>query len=1236
MSNHIRKAVKIAALAGTSSLAVLLGNPASAQTICVNSPLGLLNCSPAGPDASVALPGLTQPVTVTLPDQFETTSPISAVSTQPITIVTQGVTTVTTTAQPALNLATDADIVAQVTGLNTTGNNAPGALLRTLDDVILIVDDSVTTVGNMSDGINITAGTINVTVDEVTTAGVDSDGVELVALSGPASLDADVIETLGDGSTDAIIRAAGDINVNVGVLRTEGDQALGLDLRGDAQACAVLGAGSCDIDAIVGNITTDGFGSIGALVVAAGDTDLDIDVLQTGGDQAAGLDLSADPVACLAVGVGGCDTAFTVDNLTTNGARSPGAIVRAVGDIDGRVGVLTTNGEDAIGLDLASDPDACVILGAGGCGTSFSVGRLTTTGDGAIGALVRAAGPTTANVTLLRTLGDEATGLDIAADPEACVLLGIGQCNTLINADQITTAGDLAAGVLVNAPAQIAANLGLVSTDGNNAPAISLITDPAVCLLIGAGACGVTLGSGGNGGTPGTPGNPGTPPTDTPGTPGGTNVDTDGNNSPGVVVVTPGPVDIDLGNVDTDGANSPGVDVNGGEGPIEVTFDTVDTDGVNSPGVDVIGTGPIAVIGGTVDTSGGNSPGVIVVGDNDPVRVDVGTVVTRGPNSDGVNVTTGTGNQTIIAGPITVVGLGSDGIDATANGCATVDVTARGPILATQGIGIDASSACAVRVTTLPGANVFGSATGINVVSGTGTPGGAVITIGAGVSSSNGPALNADGGPATVVIQSTGSLTGRFDLTNSNDTLTNNGTIVTQANSNFGAGTDSLVNTGTIRATLVPVTFAGLENTTNSGLIEMRDGATNDQLTLTGNYTGTGAARVGVDVAAGSGLSDRLVITGAATGTTTILADGLNGGFVNNAVVVDAGAGSTAGAFVFAPTSSGLVDYSLAFDPAGNNFGIFGTPNTSAVGLSLLAEGAREVFYRGNEAVAAHLGSGSVDVQPFSRALWFQGFGMVQDRERTLNATPFGQARSYNLDTRQDWFGGQVGLDLFGGAGSVFGITGGYIGSNLKFDAAPLRVEYEAANVGAYGRFGFGGLRISGLVKYEKYWVDVANRSIGLVGEADGDGWGGFIEAAFRLGAGTGFFVEPVASIEYANLNLDNFSALQTSFGFDEDEGLRGKAGVKVGTMVGQGPSTILAYGKVQAIHEFNGEDRLTLTNSGLPLTFDTGATDTYGRATIGVDITMTSGVRGFIEASADFEGGVEGGGARAGLSIPF
>ena len=308
------------------------------------------------------------------------------------------------------------------------------------------------------------------------------------------------------------------------------------------------------------------------------------------------------------------------------------------------------------------------------------------------------------------------------------------------------------------------------------------------------------------------------------------------------------------------------------------------------------------------------------------------------------------------------------------------------------------------------------------------------------------------------------------------------------------------------------------------------------------------------------------------------------------------------------------------------------------MGAGLLTGGAREVFYRGNEAVAAHLDAGSggsADNPRVSRALWGQAFGMVQDRDTVIDTTAFGQARSYDLGTRQDWFGLQVGLDLMSGVRSAMGVTAGYADSRLKLQAAPTRIDYAAWNVGVYGRAEFGAAFIRGLAKYERYSADFLVASAGVRSEVDGDGWGGWLELGARFG-GDRFFVEPAASIEYARIDFDDFTAAGTGFAFDEEEGLRGKAGARFGAVIDTSPSLVTVYGKVQAIHEFGGRDRFTLSNTGGSLAFDAPRTDTYGRATVGFSASTGSGVSGFIEASGDFAGGVSGVGARGGLSIRF
>ena len=1228
VKSALASGTSLAALTVAPASLAILTTPASAQVVCITSPLNVLDCTPANSTAPVVLTGQTQPVTITLPDVYNDATTLEVASTGPIDLTSSGVASVATATGPALDLTSGADINARITTLSTAGDGAAGAVLLAADDAILIVDDTVTTTGNGADGINVTAGSAAVTLGDTRTAGVDSDGVEIVTLSGPGTINANLIETLASGSTDAIARSAGDINLNAGVLRSGGDQALGFDLQSQPGACAVLGAGSCDVNAVVGNITTDGFGSIGGLVVAAGRTDVALDTLQTGGDEAAGLDLSADPTACTAIGTGGCGTAFTVNNLTTNGARSPGAVVRAVGDIDGNVGVLTTGGQDSAGLDLASDPAACVILGAGSCGTSFSVGQLTTNGAGSTGALVRAAGPTTASFGTIDTFGDGARGVDIASDPTACLTLGVGQCDTTLTAQRISTAGDLAGGALVNSPARIVADLGLVSTDGTGSPALTLITDPAACAVLGTGGCGVIVGNGGSAGG----GALGAPTGGTPGAPGGTDIDTDGDDSPGAVIATPGPVDADFGSVDTDGNNSPGVVVAGGEGPIDIDFDSIDTKGDNSPGLLVRGTGPINIGGGTVATAGLTSPGIAVAGDDGPVTLDVGQIVTTGPGSDGIEIATGTGGQTILAGPITVSGLGSNGIAANAAGCGAVDVTARAAITSASGVGINAASACTVAVRTLLSAPVRGAAAGINVVSGSG----ADVILGDMLSSTGGPALNIDGAPATVLIQESGTLDGAFDLTDTSDTLINAGTLDTFGTSSFGAGTDSLVNSGRLLARRGVAAFGGLENIANSGLIDLRDGATDDVLTLSGSYVGMGAARLGVDLGSGTA-SDRLVIGGAATGSTQLLVAG-SGQFANAAIVVDAGAGTAPSAFILAASTRGFVDYSLAFDPAANDFSLFGTPSSSAFAAGLLASGARELFYGGSEAVAAQLdggfGTGEGQQERVSHALWAQAYGMAQDRDLSLDAAPFGQARSYDLSGNQDWWGVQAGYDFAHGTSSVIGITAGYAQSGLRFERNPVELDYETLNIGVYSRLAMGPLVLRGLAKYQWFWADVEDQTGGFTTSPSGNGWGGWLEAAYRFGEKV--FAEPSVSVDYADIHFDDFAGLGTQFVADEQNGLRGKAGIRVGALLNEGVDRSEAYAKIQVVHEFDGEDTLTLSNSGLTFATDLPRIDTYGRATLGLDANLSPSLNGFAEGSADFAGGVRGLGGRVGLSLKF
>ncbi|WP_420141088.1 autotransporter domain-containing protein [Sphingomonas sp.] len=1205
------KSISVLALARALAPVVVAGvgltaAPAQAQSACL--PIAGIDiiCTggPATPGTPVLdLAPITGPVVATLGDGFQSLAAVnlSTLGTAAdVTIDSLGSAVIDTADQAGLTVDAGGAVTGQVSSITTSGTGATGAVLRAVDGVLFSVSDLVETVGDAAPARDIEGSTVSVDANVIRTGGAGSNGAQLVALDGPVDLDANLIETAGDLSTAALLRSAGDVNLNVGVLRTQGAQALGIDIATDSAACILLGTNGCDVTAAADQITTGGFGGIGALVSAAtGVTTVDVGVLQTGGDEAAGLNLSTDPTVCAALGAGACDQNFTVGELVTGGARSPGALVRAAGNVTGNVGILRTGGEDAVGLDLASDPSACLLLGAGACGTSFNVGELTTSGAGATGILARVVGPTALRVGLLETLGDAATGIDIAADPTACALLGSGACDVDVGADRVTTSGDGAAAVLIAAPANILADLGVISTSGDDAAGLAIVTDPAACLVLGPGSCGITAA---------------------------------------------------VDDVDTGGDNSPGVDVDGGDDPIDVDTGTVDTGGDNSPGVDVTGEGPITVDTGPINTGGDNSPGIVVDGGTGPVVVDAGPITTGGGNSPGIIVETDSGDQTIVAGPITVTGPGSDGIVATSPGCSAINITARGAISSGQGTGILASSACSVVVTTLPGAAVTGLVAGIDVTSGTG----ATITIGDAVSSGAGPALDVDGAPATVMIMPTGTVAGYVDLTDGDDLLTNAGRFDATADSAFGGGSDRFVNTGTLAvrpgATAAGgVTLTGLESFENSGLIDMRNTVLGDTLTVPGNFVGSGGSTLAVDIpGSGTGIADRLIVGGSATGTTRVVLNPLSQGvglLLDRQVIVDAGAGSTPEAFVLAGETAtvGLVAYSLGFDPTTNDYAVSGTPSDQAYGLLRVAEGARQIQYRGNDAWSGHMrslrdgrGVGDGDGRRGS-ALWGQMFGAGTRLDNARDVTVFGQTRTVATNSRQDYFGGQVGYD-FGGVtaenGAVFGATAGYTNSTITFAPRSSQFRFDAINVGAYGAFSSGGFFANLLGRYE--WYDVRATLPGIDRRKfDGKGYGAKAEVGMRFGQ-SAFFVEPAASIEYARTDLDRLDAGVTTIAFDDGDGLRGTAGLRIGADAFKGDTRIRFYASGSVVHEFEGRNALRFLNGGQSLALAEGRIGTYGRGVVGFNAVTASRVSGFIEATGDIGDGYRSGGARAGINVRF
>lgn len=933
---------------------------------------------------------------------------------------------------------------------------------------------------------------------------------------------------------------------------------------------------------------------------------------------------------------------------------------------------------------MTTDPTACVVVGAGACGTNFTVGSLTTQGAGATGVLVRAAGPTTGRIGTVQTAGTGANAIDIAAAPAVCVVLGIGGCDVTLTPapgtpGNVTTTGPNSVGVLVNSPGRITTTLGAISTAGINSPALSIITNPAACATIGAGACTIastvgpvttaganspgiiiagandpvaltcssvtTLGAaspavaiGATGaitvrcGALSTTG----PASDGLQIVGGAgpidaivaSVITRGIDSDGVQVSGTGSITLNTGNVTTGADLSTGVLVAGGAGPLAVVCGDVVTSGPNSPGVDVAGTGAINVNCRSVTTAGINGDGINVVGGAGTVTVTSGPIRTVGGNSPGIDVTSTTGAQVITAGGVNVSGLGSDAIRAAASGCANINVNATSAIVSAQGTGILASTLCSVVITTQSGAAVSGALAGINATSGTGT----TITLNDAVSSSAGPAIDANGAAAVININAAGSITGRIDLTDNNDTVNNAGRFNVVGTSNFGGGTDVFNNlaSGVVSSTAGAGVLANCETFNNAGTITMINGAATNTLSICGNYVGSGAANLGIDVGGGAGglIADRLIIGGNAGGSTGVNLALLAGSAVidpDGVLIVDALTATGTPFNLLGQTSFGLINYSLV--QTGADTFLVSRPDRAIFDVATLNNFAQELWHQSASAnqscAASRRNDFGVDrTSPISICAQLYG---SEDRvgDNNQSSTAFGTALTFSDRLKTKRRGAQVELGFRAGDNFTVGATAGY--GHAKADlASGSHIDADGHNYGLFAQFGTAaGLYAGVLAKRDNYDVRFGNGEIIPLVRPDIRSTGIDGEIGWRTPS-FGPMLDVNAGLSYVRTRMDDFTTGNIAFDNDRMTSVRGRIGARLGWTGDFAP-----FVDAKLFHEFRGNSDVRIASGGLIDTLNGRGRGTWGRLEGGLGAGAGGG--GLVSVWADL-GDVKGWGLRAGF----
>jgi outer membrane protein OmpA-like peptidoglycan-associated protein len=1054
---------------------------------------------------------------------------------------------------------------ANVTGTTSDGINANNAFVGTS----LTIDSSAGRVTGATNGItasNYGAGALQITTDDV--AGANGDGVYAYNAGTDLTIDTRAGTVTGSrAGIDAYNYGYGALSITTA--NVTGTTSVGI-------AAASYGT-NLTINSAAGSVSGTG----GVFAANYGTGALSITTANVTGTAADGINAANSFVG----------TSLTIDTSAgsvTGATTGISAINYGSGALQiTTAGVTGTNGDGiyayTAGTDLTIDTRAGTVTGsrAGIDAYNYGYGALSIT---------------TANVTGTASVGIGASsyGTDLTINSAAGSVSGTG--------------GVFAANYGTGALAITTANVTGTTSDGINANnafvGTSLTIDSSAGRVTGA-TNGITASNYGAGALQIT--------TD----------DVAGANGDGVYAYNAGTdltIDTRAGTVTGSRA---GIDTyNSGSGALSIT--TANVSGTASVGIGAANYGSNL----TINTAAGSVSGTggVFAANYGTGALSITTANVTGTASDGINAinsANGT-NLAINTSAGTVTGQ-TNGISAANTGTGSLAITAAG-VTGRDGIGISAS--------------VGANSTGLTITT-SGTVSGALIGIDARNSSASATTIVNNGtltagsreairaaSSANALITNNGRIEGFVTLGAGNDSLTNTGTFAAIGDSNFGAGTDLLTNSGTF---LVQgpgaVSLTGLESFANSGRIELANGVIGNNLTLSGNFTGSGNSALIMDVDYAAGTADRFTVAGAATGSTNLTLNVIGGqqtGLISNLVIVDAGAGTAANAFtlVGGRQVNGLIEFGVNFNAGTNDFVLSSAPSIAAYETSNFGDIARNAWAQSANAFSDHMtmtrDTGTAD----GVRLWITGYGNNLDRERTTSTTFNGLASTYNLGYSQDAYGFLAGVD-FGSETVRFGVTGGYQNNQADFDGSAGGVDLDVLSIGGYVAADLGSFWANALVKYDTINGTLDNAAAGLAADLDGSVFGGQIEAGLLLGDRDSLFLEPRVSLAYSGTDLDDIATPQGSLEFDAGESLRGKAGARVGTGFG---SKGVVYIGGNYVHEFEGDDTVLFTTGQSQALIGNLPVDDYAEVTAGVafgnaDDAFGASLQGTYATGSDIEG---------------
>lgn len=480
--------------------------------------------------------------------------------------------------------------------------------------------------------------------------------------------------------------------------------------------------------------------------------------------------------------------------------------------------------------------------------------------------------------------------------------------------------------------------------------------------------------------------------------------------------------------------------------------------------------------------------------------------------------------------------------------------------------------------------------------------------------------------PDLEVLENSGVMIVRTLTLASAETLTNSGVL------SLGAASNDVA------------TLTGLQSFNNSGLIVLGGGGTTSSNGLAGtrimapgaDFVGSGASRIALDATLGlieqdscpqsaTVLADCLNLAGGSTSGRTLLTitgvETAEGGGFNPAGVtlVDVSGGqSDASHFVLDPNSPGYsaeapfggailaangTPYSLFYDSATQTHRLVGLPGAEVLELSALSSAVQELWRIGDEAGYAR--QSELRGHNTGGGLWAKVTGGNAERDVNSTLTVFGLSDTVGSRYEQESLAAVFGGDIVG-EGYVAGVSVGRIQSRIDVGAGASEYDLKGLAVSVYGGLRMGDLYLD--ASASGYAGSMKADATTVVSEVDGDAsaFGGRVEAAWRFDLGSGFVIEPLASVTYVQSSLGDIALpgdKLNAVDFGKGKSLRGGVGARAAYVADLGDLALDLSLTGRGWKELEGENPAMLVGRGgrmgLSETFDGDFTELSGAATI-------------------------------------